>query len=57
MVIFFLPRNYADFSDKEVVKRIASLKGSKAAGVDKVLNEYFKSIASIFLSVYVNCLI
>ncbi|KAL7402567.1 hypothetical protein ABVT39_016941 [Epinephelus coioides] len=42
-----------DFTEEEVVTGIASLKVSKAAGIDKVLNEYIKSTARIILPVYV----
>ena len=43
----------SDFTAEEVVEGVASIKGGKAAGIDRVTNDFIKSTISIFLPVYV----
>ena len=41
------------FNEDEVMKTISQLKLHKAAGVDRIINEYIKLTATLLLSVYV----
>ena len=41
------------FSEDEIMKAISQLKLHKAAGVDRIINEYIKVTATLLLPVYV----